>query len=145
MYGGHVKLVVFELVELLYQEITPDKNTLVEVIRPHLYKHNNPNGTLYLQIQDLGGQLVAQSPIGLTASEISLSDFYHGYISFELKVHLMKDVTYRLALVSTDYCFSEAAYIGWCSAYDLKKYPSDYSPDIGFNAPLDLEIWERTV
>lgn len=137
-------LLVHELKGTLFQEVTPDKTTQVEAIRINLYKHNFPSGNFTLEIHDLSGELIATSATTLNASEISSSNFYHGLIRFYVDVQLMKDVTYRVVLKSSGYSFSEGNYLGWCSGYDLGIYPPSYEQTGSFQAPLSLEIWERT-
>ncbi len=139
-----MKLIVNELYTFLYQEVTPSETTQVEAIRINLYKHNIPAGSLSLELHDTNGELIATSATSLTASEISSSNYFHGFIRFYVNAQLRKDTTYRVVLKATGYSFSEAAYFGWCNGFDLGVYAPDYTQTGSFQAPLAMEIWERT-
>lgn len=138
-----MKLLVIELNNSVSQTIVPSKNTNVEAIRPHIYKHNFPLGTVAVEIHDTYGELIAQSE-SLNISEISEQAFYHGYIRFYIKAYLRAGVSYKIVIKTSDYVFSESAYLGVCNSFDLSSYPATYSPNLGVNSPIGLEIWEKT-
>lgn len=138
-----MKLLVAELSTELYQTIRPAKNTQVEAVRVNLYKHNSPSGNFTVEIQDQNGQLVASSSDSFTASELSSSAFMHGFVTFNIDVQMQKEIPYRVVLKASGYSFSESAYIGWCSSYDLNVYSPEYDQSGSFQAPLSLEIWAR--
>jgi hypothetical protein len=143
-----MKLVVHELgiegTAELIQQVSSDRNTILYAIRPHLYRHNFPTGSLKVQVLDDSDDVVAESET-LSIADISPgSNFYHGYVRFYINGGLSKDRTYKIKLVGTGgYIFDESAYVGWCNDYDLQKYPRDYTPSGALTSPLDLEIWER--
>lgn len=143
-----MKLLVHELMTTLEQQVTTNhRNILIEAIRPHIYKHANPSGSLSIKLKDLNDQTIASSNT-LTISTIHTTGFSsatygHGYIKFDIDAFLRKETTYKIVLEASGYTFSESAYIGWCNGFDLGKYDSTYSPNVGFSAALDLEIWER--
>lgn len=141
-----MKLIIQELVDSpLEQVVTPDRNTIVEAIRPHLYRHNFATGSLQVKIYDSVDNLVGESD-PLNIADIMTADFFHGYVRFYVNAYLKKDQSYKIKLVaSEDYTFSEAAYIGWANGYDLAKYPNASVPATVYQFPLDLEIWERTI
>lgn len=127
----------------LYQEMTtPDRVIQVVHLRPHLYKHLAPAGSFYMQIQDENGKKIVDSN-SLSANDISASNYFHGYIRFDISATLRPETTYRFALKSTGYTFSESAYIGWCNDWDHDRYARDYTPANESVYPLDLEIWDK--
>lgn len=137
-----MKKAVFELKDVpIYQEVTPSRNVQVEYIRLYLFKFNNPGGSFTIELHDSSGELIATSATSLSASEINSSNFFHGFVRFEMKVQLMKDVTYRIVLKSSGYTFSESAYLGWCNSYDFPVYSSDYPITQVTQYPLSLEAW----
>lgn len=137
-----MKLIVHELITTLSQDITIGLNHLLCYgIRPHLLKFGNPTGTLTLQLQDAFGKKI-QDFETLNISSIPAGNYYHGYIRFQNNVPLKADETYTIALIpGGGYSFSESAYIGWCKDYDLRKAPTAWTPSVGCNAGLDLELW----
>lgn len=139
-----MKLVVAELTSSgLEQIVVPSKNTIVEAIRPHIYRHNFAAGSLKLSIYDSLNNLVAESdPVAI--SSIQSLAYFHGYVRFNINAYLKRDQEYRIKLTGTGYTFSESAYIGWCNGFDLGKYDPITTPISDFAAPFDLEIWERT-
>ena len=136
-----MKLIVNELKTSLFQEITPSKTTQVEAVRINLYKHNNPEINLTIEIHNSNGGLIAASDDSFSSSEISSSPFFHGFIRFKIKAQLMKNTPYRIVLKASGYAFSESAYIGWCSSFDLPVYEPSYETLGNFHSPLALEIW----
>lgn len=129
----------------LYQEFTASDNMDVVAIRPRLYKHNNPAGSLTVKIKDSNGYQVA------TSSSVAISDIHstfganyaHGYYRFYVAANLVSGQTYRVYLENSGYAFAEGAYVAWCTCNDLQRVSADYSPTTGLNSPLDFEIWER--
>lgn len=142
-----MRLLVEELgkdFSFLQQKMTVgDQDVVVRAVRPHLYKHNNPAGSLKVQIYDDSLVLVAESSLVTVQSITDATDaFFHGYVRFYVDAALKKNNDYYIRLVSSGYTFSEASYIGLCKDFDLRKYEADYSPNAGLNSAFDLEIWE---
>lgn len=139
-----MKLVVFELLDssTLEQSMRATRNVNVRAIRPHIYRHNFPSGTLRIQIFNSDDEMVAESET-IEIEDIALDDFFHGYVRFYVDAFLKKGEEYRFVLVGDDgYSFSESAYCGWVSGYDLAKYSPVTPPDTNLKSILDLEIWE---
>lgn len=136
-------LIVNELTSAsLYQEITPTKNTLLVAIRPHLYVHNLPAGSLKLQLLDANEEVITESET-ILISTITAATYYHGYVRFYIDYYLQKDVTYKVKLVGSSYTFAETGYVGWCNGYDLGKYSNDFVVTNNTYAALDYEIWSK--
>ncbi len=138
-----MKLVVNELYSSIFQEITSVDDVQIGAIRPHIYKHNAPNGKLQLQVQDLSGNTLATSTNEISASDITAISFFHGKIKFVISYKMKANTTYRIALVGVDgYTFDESAWFGWCAENDISVYESEYTAGSGFNSPLLMEIWK---
>lgn len=138
-----MKLLVHELQDEVYQTITPSRNEIVEAIRPHLYKHNFPSGSVVVEVHDNIGCLIAQSD-SINIADISDANFYHGYIRFYIKAYLKAGTTYRVVIKAQGgYTFSESAYLGVCNSFDFATYPASYEPSLGVNSPLDIQVWTR--
>lgn len=140
-----MKLIVNELKAATptYQSITVNKNSLLVAVRPHLYIHSNPSGSLKIQILDSNDELITESET-LIISDITTSSYFHGYVRFYVNLYLKKDVEYKIKLASTGYTYSKTSYVGWCNGFDLNKYEMDYTPVNLFTYPLDVEFWTRT-
>lgn len=138
-----MKLVVHELVNTLYQEITVGaKSIRLHAVRPHLYRHLSPAGSVAVQIWDTNGRIVAASD-AVSIASIGSGNYWHGCHRFLVTAQLKENTVYRVALVASGgYSFAEAAYAGWCNEYDMPKGTASYSPSTGLSAPLDLELWE---
>lgn len=138
-----MKLLVHELIDELSQEMTtPNEVVQLEAVRPHLYKHNSPAGSVKVQITDLNDELIAESNTVLI-TDISDESFFHGYVTFEIDAQLRPETTYRFKLLSVGYTFAENAYVGVCNGFDLSKYEANYSPSEGASSSLDIELWRR--
>ncbi len=138
-----MKLIVHELQTSLTQNLTTNKIIQVVAVRPHIYRHNMPIGTLKVEIRTAGNVLVATSE-SIDISDIGAEAFFHGYVRFSVSAFLDKDTEYKFLLVGEDgYSFDESAYIGWCNGFDLGKYTPAVEPISSFHYPLDLEVWER--
>lgn len=128
----------------LTQTVTPERNTIVTAIRPHIYRHLAPTGSLKLELYDDSDVLVAESE-NVEIPDIGTMDYFHGYVRFYINAYLKKDVEYTIKLVGEDgYTFNESAFCGWANGFDLAKYPITTTPTNSMQYPLDLEIWERT-
>jgi hypothetical protein len=141
-----LKLVVHELKAAgLFQTLRPDKRTIVEAIRPHLYRHNFTTGSLRVQIWN-DEDLIAESN-AVEISSIGTAAFFHGYVRFDIDAYLQKDTDYQIYLYSDGldpYEFNESSYIGWCNGYDLGKYDATYAVASNLHEPLDVEVWTRS-
>lgn len=131
-----MKLMVNELKTELIQEVSSDSFAIVEAVRLHLYKHGNPAGSLFVEIRDGQGQLVAISE-QIPIESISEMMFFHGQIRFYVSAYLRPESTYQLVLKSTGYNFTEESYVGWCLDFDFGTYPKDSI------FAHDYEFWTR--
>lgn len=137
-------IVVHELSTELFQTMTTGpQHEVIRAIRPHLLKFLNPAGSLYMEIEDTDSNVVATSE-EIDIVDISVADYFHGYIRFFIDAVLAPDTDYNFYLRHTGYTFDEAAYIGWCNDYDLRKYELGYEAD-DLTAPLDQEIWGQNL
>jgi hypothetical protein len=139
-----VKLAVAELKSELYQDLSCTRDVDIHAVRLHLYKHNEPQGNLKVQITNGDGLFLAESGF-IPMSSISDQPFFHGYIRFLVSYPMKKNSLFRVYLkYSGKYSFSDSAYIGWCNDFDLRKYPATYSPNKSTRAALDLEVWSKS-
>lgn len=138
-----MKLVVHELKSTITQEINSENTCNVVALRLHLYKHNSPAGSVYLEVQDALSNVVATSE-SILISSISASPFFHGKVRFNTVGQLKKNTQYSIILKSTGYTFDEAAYIGWCADFDFNTYDTDYVVNRPVDSPLDYEVWIKT-
>jgi len=144
-----MKLIVDELgiqgTNEVFQEITVgDSSRFVSNIRPHLYRHNSPSGSLRIDVRDVNDEIAKSSSVVAISAIDPGNDFFHGEIRFDIEFSFRAGETYRIFLVGVSgYTFAESAYIGWCRGFDLGKYPSDFSPKVGFNSSLLMELWDN--
>lgn len=139
-----MKLIVRPIETYVEQKFTPDSNKFVGAVRPHLYLHNHPAGSLKVQICAEDGTLLAESD-EVEMSDITSANYYHGYVRFLITANLMKDVPYLFRVVGINgYTFNESSYCGVCNDYDLQKYPRTSPPVANRFAALDFEIWSRS-
>jgi hypothetical protein len=140
-----VKLIVHELTDNdLAQELICPENMSVIAVRPHIYRHNFATGSLQIQILNDSDELMVESE-EVDISDIGTSDYFHGYVRFDVSVGMQKGQAYKIKLVGLNgYSFTEDSYCGICNDYDLRKYDTDFSPSEGVYAPLDIEIWKIT-
>lgn len=136
-----MKLHVHELDGFLTQTFVTDSVQNIEYIRLHLYvKHGTiPEGsilTLHLLSENVGTVAVSEPVI---ISEIP-GPYFHGLVRFKLSKQI-KAGTYTIMLTS-DFTFDEAGFVGWCSDYDFNTYPADYDYSQALLlAPKRYEVW----
>lgn len=135
-------LVVNELITPISQELVPTRAVNVYALRPHLYKHGSPAGSLTMTICDQSDNVLATSET-IDIADLDAATYFHGYIRFLISCNLLEGVYYKFKLNSTGYSFSESAYVGWCSDYDLSKYGVSYTPASSLTCPMDIEVWEQ--
>lgn len=142
-------LIVYEMKPQVYQALTATKDTLVKAVRPHIYRHLSPSGSIKVQIKSSdGATLLGESEAVAISSIESGSNYFHGYVtlSFNASVWLTAGTTYRIYIVGTGgYSFNESAYVGVCTDFDLRKYTAAYSYTTDYQAPLDIEMWELSL
>lgn len=139
-----MKLVVHELKsDGLFQIVRRNRRTIVEAVRPHLYRHGFPAGSLKIQILTEADSLVAESE-EVEISSIGSEDYFHGNVRFYISAYLDKNTNYKIKLISSGYTYNDSAFIGWCVGFDLRRYPETYNIDNLLQKPLDLEIWSRS-
>lgn len=138
-------LIVSECMPTVYQVITPTDPIFLYAIRPHLYIHGSPAGTVNVQLQDDNGLVIAEStPVTITS--LKTLTYAHAYYRFFITANLIENITYRIAVVcGGGYSFSESAYVGVCHDWDNTKAALSYTADTSIEKPLDIEIWERVI
>ena len=114
------RLVVDELITTLEQPITVDRSSYIASIRPHLYCHNSPLGTFYLNIYSPSGLIKSFS---FTSQDIKSScglseAYFHAYYAISMTPFLLPRGEYTIKLESSGYTFSESSFVGWCKDVD---------------------------
>lgn len=137
-------LIVDELRPDAYQTVTRDRHTIVEAVRPHLYRHLWPAGSVRAVIEDDAGNTVATGD-WVDIANIGDENYFHGYVTLYVDAYLSKDTNYRIKVeAGNGYTYAATAYLGVCNGYDLGRYPAIYTTGTsGYLHPLDIEIWER--
>lgn len=138
-----MRIVVFEVnTTAVRQKLTTGaKPVMVSAIRPYIYKHLAPAGSVYLQIQDSAGNKIKDSEV-IAISTLSVSNYFHGFYRFLVNFGFAANTTYYIELKTTGYTYASNAFVGWCSSFDLQNSIGvTYSPSSGFSAPLGLQLW----
>ena len=138
-----MKIIEHELFNTLSQEFTATKNHDIVAVRPKIYVHNSPAGSLKVQRQDQNGLVIDESN-SVAINTISTEPFFHGYVRFDMLTPVKEGEIFKLALVGDGgYSFSQGSFIGWLTDWDLRKYTATYFNPIGVRAPFDVEFWEK--
>lgn len=136
-----MRIWVHELRTELRQTRTPlDYHQKVRAIRPHLLRYGNPAGSLFLEVQNAGGDVIATSE-EIDIADIGGHDFLHGYVRFFLDAYLKAGTPYYMALKASGYSFSTSDFIGWVNDYGFRTIQPTYFPNSGGHAPLDMQCW----
>lgn len=140
-----MRLNLYELDTTLDLKLTaPSRPTFMTAVRPHLYVHLNPAGSLIMQLRDSAGTTLLATSDTVAISTITGSNYFHGYVRFDLNYGLMADTTYTFRLTSSGYTYNVNSFVGWCNDFDLRKYSvaNAIAPAEGYSAPFDMELWE---
>lgn len=136
-------IIVYELLTELTQELTTDRRyKQVVAVRPHIYRHGSPVGSVYVEIRDESDAVVATSDTRAMA-DIGTGAYWHGKARFMISAQLAPSTTYKMVMVASGYSFSESAYLGWANSFDLSSIEATYTPAEGYGAPLAMEVWTR--
>ena len=136
-------LIVHECTPEVFQEIVPLSNMFLTGIRPHLYIHGAPSGSVKVRITDVNDRLISESA-GVSIGTLKALTYAHGWWLFDLNTPLRKGETYRIYITGfSGYSFAESDYIGVCKDWDSEKTDQTYSPNDELNAPLDFETWVK--
>jgi len=136
-----MKLHVHELYTELSQEVQSGAIVNVEAVRLHLYKHNNPAGSLTVEIRNENGVVAVGET--LLISDISSEPFFHGMVRFYINAQLKNNTAYKIVLKHSGYTFSEPAYVGWATDFDFNTYDKTPTPSHALLNPFDYEVWVR--
>lgn len=137
-----MKLLIHELISALWQEIEVGAKPIqIYAVRPHLYRHGWPAGSVQVQIADTSGRLIDSSaPVSL--AQIGTGTYWHGYAEFRVSTALKENTKYRIGVVPSGlYAFSTDAYAAWVTDESLRKVTASYALSERLPA-LDMEIWE---
>lgn len=134
-----MKLVVEELKTEVETRFEVTAITQAVAIRPHLYRHGNPAGSLYLEIHSENGLIATSEQISI--SSIGTQNYFHGFVRFYISKQLKPGVEYTIKLKSDGYTFSEGSYVGWVLDHDRTGYSTDST--IPLLAPFKFELWVR--
>jgi len=138
-----MKLVIHELTTTLTQSFNSLADSDGAAVRPHLFISNSPAGNLKMQKLNADGRLIDESPT-IDISTITSAIAYHGYVKFDLVTPYLDEEAFQLALVpGGGYTFSESAFVGWCTDFDLRKYTPTFTPASARSAPFDVEFWKK--
>lgn len=128
---------------VLKQKITTGaKDIVVEYIRPHLYKHLSPAGSLTVSIKDATDTTTIATSDTVTISSFDTANYVHGKVRFAIKAKLLKNTSYYICLNSSGYTYAANAFIGWCNDYDLAIVSKDYTPTSSLTCAFLFELWE---
>lgn len=140
-------LIVNEIIGTeMVQQIKATRSQAIQAIRPHIYRHRRPAGSLTIELRDAAAKVFATSNT-IAISSLVLTggadqDFVHSYFQFDIDASVRKDQVFSVALVASGgYTFAELAYVGWCRDFDLRKYTANYGTANGIDSALDMEIW----
>jgi len=139
-----LKIQVEELDTTLSQSFTLTNGMSLTAVRPYIYKHLNPSGSLLLEVKS--GATVLTSKTILISEIITnvASNYFHGFYTFTLDNEIfLTPGTYTIDITgSGGYTFSELAFIGWVRDYNDLIYSVDNdttSKDI--QKPLTFQLW----
>lgn len=136
-------LVIVDCNNSVYQSIRTTRHIDLVALRPRLYLHGSPSGTIKVAVQNSSGLTIAESS-DQTITDLKTNTYAHGYYRFYITASLVKDEDYRFCVIcGGGYSFSESAYVGVCTDWDSTKSQLDYTPSSAFEYPLDFEAWER--
>lgn len=127
----------------LKQKITVGASDItVEYIRPHLFKHLAPAGSLNISIKDSTDTTTIATSDSVTITDIDAANYFHGKVRFAIKARLLKNTSYYIYLNSSGYTYASNALIGWCLDFDHQLVDRDYTPSDNFMTPFLMELWE---
>lgn len=125
----------------LFQELTCIAQTDIVAVRPHILVVGLPAGSLQIEIQDVNGKVISVSD-SVNISSITSLDNAHKLVTFNIDAPMIEGAVFRVSLKSSGYTPTDSSYIAWVLDFDLRKYTSTFTPNVGVNAPLDVEIWQ---
>ena len=114
--------------ETLTQTFTTNERIAMAGIRLYLYKHLSPVGNFTLTIKynttELASATVTSAIMEANDSNITATNYYHGFIRFDLDSNVILDenIIYTLELSGSGYTYSDSAFIGWVKEFE---YPTN--------------------
>lgn len=145
------KIVIEELNASLEQGFTALERINVEAIRPLLYKHRSPAGSIFIEIEQnsvvIATSTAVTSAIIEANSDSTTINFTHGAWRFDFGANInIEEGDFIIRMTSSGYTFTDSAYFGWHKPHDNITITIDYDTsqlqDEG--NPFGLEIWGRS-
>lgn len=132
----------------LSQTVTVEEDILINAVRPYMYKHNSPAGTIRITVYKDASELAYGE---LTSAEMEANDiklathsFAHGHFRFDLNKFLrLRPGEYEIKMTSSGYSFSEGAYFAWVQSHEDIRYSINGVPQNSFENPLTVELWRN--
>jgi len=136
-------LIVEELLTSLEQTVVVSERTEIESIRPYIYLHGAPAGSLKLSI--ISGSTTLSSKTMTVAALISAAaitqTYAHGFVRFQLDDTVFIPAgTYIVKLEGVGYTFG-ATWAGWVKEYENLTNTPTTTITNDLDQPLSMQIW----
>lgn len=150
-------LLTDELRTTLTQRVSATRNLQVDAMHLHLRSSGSPAGSLFVDVRDTAGGIIA------TSSAVAVNDIltdadaansvahYHGLVRFLIDVNLQSGQSYDIVLKSTGYTYGASDFIGWCRDFDhlnqdgLRRSPVSYEGAVGYESPFDFVVHIKSI
>ena len=137
-------LVIDELRTTLEQDFQVANRIQINTVRPMLYIHNAPAGSVTVTLKK-GSTILSSATLSIAniISMASLSNFTWGTFSFYLDedVVLHPDTDYTLELSSSGYSYSESSYIGMVKPHENPKNTFEDTAINSYENAFGFELW----
>lgn len=140
-------LVVAPLRTDLSQTISVQENKIINLagIRPYLYLHNSPTGTVDLNIKYSATTIATKTfDLAQVKTDLGTADDYMRVwyrVQFDDVVNL-NEGQYDIELSSNTYSFSSSSYVAWVQEHEYLTNTLGYTPAGDQENPFSLQLWE---
>ena len=137
-------LVIDELRTTLEQDFEILERMQITTIRPVLYIHSAPAGSVIIKIKS-GSTVLSEATMLISdiISEGSLSDYSWGSFSFTLneEIVLHPETTYTIELSGSGYSYSDSSYIGMVKPHENEINELQDSTANPLENAFGFELW----
>lgn len=128
---------------LAQQFTVGSESKYIYAVRPHLYKHGNPSGSLVMKLYESNGTTLRATSESIALSSIGSTTFFHGKIRFLINSGLVASTNYYLKLESSGYTYNASNFVGWCRDFDDRIYTANFTTNLGMSSPYFFEFWTK--
>jgi len=116
----------------------------VQAVRPYLYLHNDPTGSIKVAIK-YDGQKIASKTLTvaeiLNLAELPAGQYHYGFFTFDIEAVLNIKTEYQIEVSGVGYGYDPNSYFGWIKPHE--NLINTFSESVLYDDqnPFGFQLW----